>query len=242
VIVSILGGPDFNAGNCPSPTGGALSDTDFDALWSTPDGARPTGGLWGNWTGRADDFVMEKVDYTPSFHRLVLINRDPNNAASFRINGSAAVFLLNSITNPPGVNAYYTDGTVLSLCSDSTPTTVTRHTLKKDISFVFEAGLWRAEIVGVPINDALASQFGQTSATFLAAQWNSGAQKGANQQGVTTAMYSFMLSYTFWADQCPQHFPWRTATSAQQVPEYELLSGLGDNNARLDVFSGLLLK
>ena len=101
--------------------------------------------------------------------------------------------------------------------------------------------MWRAQIVGQTYIDPLSSGFGAQATRFLGAPWNTGSAKGANQQGVVTAMYSFMLTYTFWADQCPLHFPWRTATSAQQVPEYELISSIGDNNGRLDVFAGNLL-
>ena len=60
---------------------------------------------------------------------------------------------------------------------------------------------------------------------------------GGDQQGALTAMYSFMLTYTFWANQCP-HFPWHSAGNVGQVPEYELLNDVGANNARLDEFTG----
>ena len=41
--------------------------------------------------------------------------------------------------------------------------------LKRDISFVFEKGLWRCKIRGVPIYDPLATDFAQVAQNFMTA-------------------------------------------------------------------------
>ncbi len=248
IIVSILGGESLNAGNCPGPNGGLLPEADFNALWDTPEGSRPTTGLWANWNGKADDFLAQRIDFAPLFHRLVLVNRDALNLCSFTINGSSAITITNSANNL-GWDAWYLHGSVVALCGASDvpiPPPMTRHVLTEDISFVFEEGLWRAQIMGLQTGNSQADDFGDRAASFLAAQWYAGAHQGADQQGALTAMYSFMYIYTLWANQCP-HFESHGIPSPGSVPEYLLLDSVGraknpdqpnGTGGRLDEFTG----
>jgi hypothetical protein len=236
VVVSTLGGPALDDSNCPNPNGGALDDATFNNLWLLSDGLRPTSGLWANWNGTGDDFVVQRIDYAPLFHHLVLINRDDNFKATFTINGSSAVAVTNNPAWNSGWDSYYVDGTVVGLC-DITGTPQTRYVLTQDISFVFEDGMWRGQIMGLDSSNSQADNFAATAAQFLAAQWYSGAHQGGDQQGALTAMYSFMYTYTLWADQWP-HFPSHNAPSAVQVPEFEMLNDVGGQNQRLDEFTG----
>jgi prepilin-type N-terminal cleavage/methylation domain-containing protein len=236
IIVSLLGGDLLSAANCPNQSGGALTDADFNALWNTPDGRRPTSGLWTNWNGSRDDFLMQRLDYAPLFHHLVLVNRDTNFTAAFTINGSSTINVTNNVTN--NWDAYYVDGTVVGLCNlNNTPIMQTPYVLTRDISFVFEEGLWRGQIMGVANSSTNADNFSTKAASFLASQWYSGAHSGADQQGALAAMYSFMYTYALWANECP-HFSWHNASSSIQVPEYEMLNDIGANNAFLDKFTG----
>lgn len=237
IVVSILVGDQLNALNCPDPNGGSLSAADFDALWNLPAGSRPNSGLWANWKGAGDDFLVERVNYAPLFHRLVLVNRD-DVTPKFTINGSAPVAVYHTPNNNVGWSAYYLDGSVVGLC-DTNGTAMTRYLLTRDISFVFEAGSWRSEIMGLTTGNSQADNFANNAADFLASQWYSSAFKGADQQSALVAMYSFMFTYTLWANQNP-HFPMHDISSQQQVPEYMLLqSAAGDaDNAGLDQITG----
>ena len=229
LVVSTLGGA-----NGPDPAGGELSAAEFNALWYTPDGSRPSSGNWAAWVGTGDDFLVQRIDYAPLFHRLLLSNRDAV-PTWFTINGSSLI-RLDRATNNFGWDAYYVEGTIVGLC-DSDGNLMTRHILTRDISFVFEAGLWRSQIMGVFTGVAQADEFAEDAADFLSAQWSG--SRGADQQGVLTAMYSFMYVYTLWANQVP-HFPKHGATDVQ-VPEYKMLRDVADNNARLDEFSSGLV-
>jgi hypothetical protein len=115
--------------------------------------------------------------------------------------------------------------------------------LEQDISFVWEAGKWRADIMGVPDSDNLADDFGQKAAEFLAAIRYGGAFKGANQQGVVTAMYDFMFSYVFWANECPL-FNTHGLSDLNSVAEYRILDWIGGTgiDGRLNNFSSYLVK
>lgn len=235
MVISTLGGDHLDAGNCPNPNGGTLSEADFNLLWETPDGSRPASGLWANWNGRPDDFLVQRIDYAPLFHHLVLINRDTNFSATFTINGSSSIAVTNNPAYNAGWDSYYLEGTVVGLCKlNGTP--LTRYVLTRDISFVFEEGLWRGQIMGIVSGSTQADNFAQKAGQFLAAQWYAGAHQGGDQQGALTAMYSFMYTYTLWANQCP-HFPSHGAPN-QQVPEFEMLSDVADPNKRLDEFTG----
>lgn len=227
----------MTAANCPNPSGGYLSNGDFDALWNLKERARPTAGLWANWAGRGDDFLVERIDYGPLLHRLVLVNRDTN-SPSFAINGSGAISVPNTPNNNAGWQSYYIEGTVVDL-NDTAGNVMTRMVLKRDISFVFEADMWRSQIMGLYTGNTNADNFCEKAAAFLNAQWYSGAFKGADQQSALVAMYSFMYTYTLWANQCP-HFDLHSISSREQVPEYMLLqSAAGDAaNDGLDEITG----
>lgn len=242
-IVSILGGVPLSSTDCANNLGGFLGTStpfgsgDFDQVWQTPDRTRPA--CWPNWKVRGDDVVIQCIDFAPLFHRLVLVNRDTTGLAKYSIEGSNPVDVANSYpSDNTGLDRYFIDGTVLCLWENGT--IATRYVIKRDISFVFELGSWRAQLVGQPLQDLLASEFAKQAEIFMAMDRNPDGTSAANQQGVTTTMYSFMLTYALWANECPR-FDWRTATSAEQVPEYAWLKNLGNNNSRLDVFSKDLL-
>lgn len=247
LILSVLGGDEISDANCAKPGGGFISTTEFDELWKLADGTRPTSeesGLFKNWNGRGDDYLVQRIDYASLFHRLVLINREyaSNGVPQFSINGVVTNLYNAFPANNPGWDRYYLDGTIIGLGSPY-GTNMARYTLKRDISFVYELGKWRCKIRGVREETSLASDFAKNAAQFMGADWNDDKLvKGANQQGIVTGMYTFMLTYTFWANRTPLHFPWRTATTIIQVPEYELLADLGDPNGRLDVYSQNLLQ
>jgi type II secretory pathway pseudopilin PulG len=233
VVVSVLGGDALNPGvNCPNPS--SIAAADFQYLWGLADGTEPNSGLWASRKGMGDDVLIQRVNYTPLFHQLILVNRDTV-PTYFTIDGSS----FQPLPPIPRREAYYLDGTVVGLCMPDGTTTTNKYILKRDISFVFEQGVWRCKIGAVPTNDTTATGFGQQAKSFMAATLNGNNFKGANQQGIVTAMYTFMLTYTFWADRYP-HFG--TLATIQQVPEYIILQQLGDPTKDLDTFSSNLIK
>jgi prepilin-type N-terminal cleavage/methylation domain-containing protein len=242
VLVSMLGGDTLDTSTFSDPRGGALSDAEFDFLWNTPDASLPAGGMLASWNGRGDDLLIQRIDYAPLFYRLVLVNRDTNNNASFRINGGAANPLVYA--GPPnlGWEAYYLQGTAVSLCNGA-GVPATRLVLSRDMGFVFEANMWRDQIMGMGFADSQPDDFAAKAKVFLEAEWNTNARQGgantADQQTVLSAMYSFMYTYTLWANQRP-HFPYHGAPQ-QQVPEFEMLQDVADDNKFLDVFTRLLV-
>src|SRR5262249_22040379 len=113
---------------------------------------------------------------------------------------------------------------------------IQRVKLTRDESFVYEADIWNNTLIGGTSHEAMAQNFATMAEKFMAAQWNGSAVKG-DQQGALAAMFNFMLVYGLWANQCP-HFPWHSASSSTQVPEYELMNDVGGNSQILDTFTG----
>jgi prepilin-type N-terminal cleavage/methylation domain-containing protein len=238
VVVSTLGGDAIDPSTLPDPRGGALSATEFEALWATRDGSRPASGMFSTLNVNGDDFLVQRVDYAPLFHRLTLVNRDTN-SASFRIEQGSTNSLVNSGGSPNVTwQAYYLDGAMLTL-GDDAGRPMAQMLLTRDMGFVFEGGFWRDQIMGLSSGNSLPDDFAQKAQAFLEAPWNTNAKQGggntSDQQSVLTAMYTFMYTYTLWANQRP-HFPWHGVggTAGTQVPEFEMLCDVANDNAFLD--------
>jgi len=234
IVVSTLAGDSLTSANCPNPAGGSLSDADFNALWNTPEGGRPTAGVWANWNGTGDDFLAQRIDYAPVFHHLVLVNRDTA-STSFTLNGSSPIAIANNTNNNVGLDSYYLDASIVGLC-DTSGTNLTRFVLTRDVSFVFEKGYWRAEIMGLNTSNNAADNFAGTADEFMSSQL-SAAKPGADQEAAVVAMYSFMFTYTLWANQSP-HFPKHGISSAGNVPEFKMMDSVAANNKPLDTITG----
>ena len=246
IVLSTLGGSAIDASSLPDPRGGALSPSEFEYLWATQDGSRPPGGMFSSLNVNGDDFLVQRIDYGPLFHRLTLVNRDTN-GASFKIDQGSANYLVNTPSTPNvWSQAYYIDGALLTL-GDAAGGPMAQMLLTRDIGFVFEGGFWRDQIMGTASTSSLQDDFAAKAQVFLESPWNGNASKGggntSDQQTVLTAMYSFMYTYTLWANQRP-HFPLHGfgGSSGQQVPEFELLGDVADANAFLDTLTQYLVQ
>lgn len=236
MVVSILGGDALDTSNWHFPSGGELITNYFNALWTLEDNQKPQTGTWAKWNGQPEDLLIQRIDYAPLFHHLILLNREGNETPSFTI-GTDGPQYIAKMQNNMGWGAYYLHGTVVGL-GDPDGLTMTRHVLREDISFVWEKGQWRAEILGPPESDSVADDFAQKAREFLAAtryQRKGGGAQPASQEGVVTCMYNFMLSYIFWANECPLFDT--HGVSREQVAEYRVLDEIGKNDN-----SGLLWK
>jgi hypothetical protein len=226
MLVSCSSGP-LPAGVTTGRPGNAV----FNAIWDTRDMAKPNLTNWTTWTGNGEDLVIQRINLTPMWHRLTLVNRDKTSA-------NYAIGTTGLTLNPnASVNAYYLNGTDLGLC-DGGGLPVNRCMITKDESFVFEGGIWKKGVGGDGSSEMIAQDFAALAAKFLATQWYTGAHQGGDQQGALVAMFDFMLIYGMWANQCP-HFPDHGATKGN-VPEYQLLMDMAGNGtvSRINEFTG----
>jgi prepilin-type N-terminal cleavage/methylation domain-containing protein len=225
---------------------GRLTSAQFDAIWNLAPNAKPV--TWTNWSGKGDDLLVQRLNFQPLFHRLILVNHDDASAAKVSIGAIAPMNVTQGTGSASNIwDRWYLDGTTVGLC-DSSGTAMMKFQLTNDVSFVFEGSIWQDHIGGGGGDSslAMAQNFANLSAKFLSAQWYPGSNHPGrgNQQGALTGMFDFMLMFSMWANQYP-HYPKHGAT-AQQVPEYQLLDALINNNSPgapggsgyLDLFTG----
>ena len=212
------------ARSLPVPSG-RISPSDFSAIWNTAENGKPITSAFTNWLGKGDDLLIQRINLEPLFHRLILVNRDTLATAPPRFSIDTTNTLVLQATNGAGFDAFYLDDTVVGLC-DSSGTPMMRFQLTRDTGFVFESSVWNKDIGGSSTSEAMAADFADLSAKFLAAQLYPGAnsQSRGDQQGALAAMFNFMLVFQLWADQFP-HFPMHGANNSS-VTEFILLNDL----------------
>ncbi len=223
LIVSVLSGTN------PPIASGVPSSTNFNAIWNTGANAVPatTGG---GWPANGREICIQRINLVPLFNQLILINHDSANDPRFSIDGAtpSPVTVTNGVFFP---NSFYLNGSVVSLCTNTT--SLTRYILTRSISYVFENGAWQGGIAAGQ-NNTNAAGFTAAATTFFNATPNPavGAAngKGSSQIGVLACMYSYMFDYTLWATETPSfsdHKP-NPLNPIAQVPEYRMVMGTGD--------------
>jgi len=211
------------------PVTNSDNNSDFQAIWDTPEGNRPS-----PWTTgpKGEDILITKCDLGPLFYELILINHDTQNPAYFSIDSTNIIAVP---TNPRGLGAdrYYLDGTVVGL-NNCTGVLETKYLLKRNVSFIFEYCAWSGGLQSGQTVDPVAPIFASKAYNFYHAANNPSAQSGGSVFSVLTLMYSFLFDYTLWAKECPHFDTHGTSTS----PESTLLKNVGGNSGSLDPISG----
>src|ERR1043166_2831439 len=214
-------------------TGAALSTNEFNAIWDTPEGAKPS--TWTPWAGSGDDLRIKRLTLEPLFYQLILVDRDTANPAFFSID-STNLIAVPTASSPPGWNRYYLDGTILGLHA-ANGTVQSRYLLKRSFSIVFESGAWTA-IPSTPAYSGTGSDFVNHALTFFNSRTNPYPQAvGSSQESVINAMYTFMFDYSLWANECPHFSDHGNGGSPASVPEYMLLDNQGANGGTVNTFS-----
>jgi type II secretory pathway pseudopilin PulG len=191
------------------------SATAFNDIWNTPPLSKPS--MW-SWAGNGDDLTIQRFTTDSLFHRLILWNRDNSTQPGFTIDSTNAASK-TAVAHSTGWDAYYLDGTIVSLWSDTTLTN--SFVLSSDISFTFSGGMWRAQLAGGGAsNGGTATNFAAFATQFAHAPTPPGSK--VDPPGIMTAFASFMYTYTIWANECP-HFQ-TTASGYPQTADYAILN------------------
>jgi prepilin-type N-terminal cleavage/methylation domain-containing protein len=209
-----------------------LLDAEFDAIWNTVEGAKPSTSTWTSWAGNGNDLRIKKLNLEPLFFQLILIDHDSANPALFSIDSTSTT---NVPTGGLGWNKYYLDGTVVGL-HNASGIVQTKYLIKRSISFLFESGAWAGGIQGGQSLDPLADAFAAQASSFYTSTNNPALNNGgASPFSVLVLMYSFLYDFTLWANECPHFDLHGTSTS----PEYTLLKYVGgDPSGTLKAVSG----
>lgn len=219
--------------SAPIPVTAPVSSSTFTTLWSTAANSIPSG--WSTWKGEADDLRFGRLDFRSLFHRVVLNNLDPTNAATYSIGATT-----NSLGIPVGgrVETWFLANSALNLHFANT-TIQMREFVRADTSFIFENGRWSRDVTYGSASPL--GMFGQLVNDFLDSDVPSDAKFGATPQAVIEEFYTYLYSYGVWATGMPpdfQSFATGGSSSGQQVPQFRVLK---DCQARLGSISKNLI-
>ena len=216
-------------------TSGKPPAATFNDIWDAAQGTKPS--TLATWPGKGEDLLIQRVNLEPLFHRVILLNHDPHFVGRFSIDGNPANGMPLQTNSVGGFSRYYLDGSIIGL-HDTNGVVQTRYLLKRDISFVFDYGNWRGQLIGGLDNSNTGDAFAEEAAQFLAAQWNPQSHQGASQFSVLVSMYTFMFDYILWSTECPHFFRHgNTGSSLSSTPEYEIIDAVGADNGFLDQYS-----
>jgi type II secretory pathway pseudopilin PulG len=175
-------------------TNGMPTASDFATLWGEASGIVPTNGAWTGWTGRAEDVKIYRINLSPLFVNLALSTYNTYSNGQYAIDGST---LLQAPPNN-GVTGYFLQGTALKLYTGMPSNTLdSTQILTRDVSFVYEAGVWKDSIRGDPPFGL--GDISGVVAAFLAAPTNSLAATPTQQVAVVQSMINYMSNYNNWA-------------------------------------------
>ncbi len=179
----------------PLPSGlvsGVASTTNaFNAIWSAPVSATPSG--W-TWSGRPEDLRIQRIAMDRMFHPVVLNSFD-SSKGRFGVD--------TGVTNLMGTNIFttwYLKGTALRLHANDGALQSTE-VVQDAVSYVYEHGTWRGRAFMSMGTKRLSGQDLQDAVDlFLSAQWNVNAKSSVTQQDVVNALTAYMQQYIAWAN------------------------------------------
>src|SRR5439155_3894460 len=93
---------------------GIPASSEFNAIWDTPDGAKPSTLTWTSWSGSGDDLRIKKLNLQPQFYQLILINHDTTRVGRYSIDSNPANGL-GVTAGGAGTNSFFLDGSVVGL-------------------------------------------------------------------------------------------------------------------------------
>src|ERR1043165_4533507 len=174
---------------------GIPSPNEFNAIWDTPEGAKPS--TWTSWTGSGDDLRIKRLNLEPLFYQLILVSRGSTNQVqpAFWLDSSDKMLIPSGGL---GWNKYYLDGTIVGLGTNDASQGVvrSRQRLKRSTSFVFDSGAW-SDSVSLPAFSGTGSDFVNHASVFMNSPNNpyTSVAAGVSQASVLAAMYTFMFDY-----------------------------------------------
>jgi hypothetical protein len=165
---------------------------------------------------------------------VILVNGTAGYQASFALNGSTPALVP---TNGVGQDAYYLDGSLLSLYDISaSPNLITTELVKSDLSLIYESGLWRDQLyhgntmvsVGsssTGMNGIASTFFTQTPPGGYAGNEN---KWGGTPQTVLGLLNTFMNGYASWAavNPCFSYYGSGNTTASKYPPTMEMQDAL----------------
>ena len=221
----------------------AVSSSDFDDIWSTPEQTVPSA-LAASWGGKADDLLIRRLDLGPLFHRVRLMNVDVDNNGYYSIDNFAMTHVpgRSALADPPNWGeAWFLDGTELHFYRADT-TGDCREILHEDLSFVYQHNRWRRRVTA--LDDSL-DEFGQWVHEFLSPPAPSDPKFAATQQAVIDVFFDYLWGYARWAygdTNATPPVPPYAGSGTSSTPQYPSYSQVFQAQGNLDTFTSNLIE
>jgi prepilin-type N-terminal cleavage/methylation domain-containing protein len=192
MIVSTLGTA------LPSTLVSGVGDTSganaFANLWTTAEGAVPTGWSWSSGA----DLKIQRIDLSDLFVAIGLANSDSTRVPSYGIDGLTAANVSYTVAPPPP--KYFIRGSELKLYNHNGVLEYAE-ILYTSHDFTFELGAWAGKpYLGRSVGAPTGKDLQRAMDLFLKAPANQYAQAGATKQGVHDAMVAYMQAFIAWRD------------------------------------------
>lgn len=195
------------AGALPVSSG---TNSTFDTIWNTPDGAVPAG--WpSSWADRGADLRIQRITLTPSFKRLILNNSANSTNAKYSIDGSVP-----KVVPSNGFDAYFVENSLLSLYSNTSNIPDATQVLIRDTTFTYANSNWSGNILGWPgLGSGGGDNLDVIIKLFMSSPANPWPNPDAYPAQAFTAMTNYVAKYTVWATNgFPDDSTWQAVKNA----------------------------
>lgn len=175
---------------------GSGTNSAFDTIWNTADGAVPGDAAWSGYK-RGDDLKIQRVNLAPLFCQLFLNNSTNNPTCGLTFDSVTNIITSNTFSG------FYLTGTVLGLYW--TNTLVAQQVLTRDCGFTFDVTGWHGSLLNAP---TLSGGGGGGSGSFsnldfiipLFLSTANNPRSGQSPLNVFTALTNYMTTYKAWAN------------------------------------------
>ncbi len=187
--------------------------TIFNDLWSTTAGTIPANAIWSGWNkGRGDDLIVQRVNLSPYFVHLILTTNNSTANALYSID-LGAITNIASIPTRGSLDAYFIQGSVLNLYSNSSAFPDSQQILQRDTSFVYDQNVWRSSITSISLANTNVPDFSGIVNAFANAG-TPGDPSNPQPNKVALDFIAYMRAYNDWANATPTPFPNGTLKNA----------------------------
>jgi prepilin-type N-terminal cleavage/methylation domain-containing protein len=228
-------------------TSGTVPPSVFRNLWNwTDQSSTPPAGWPPEWNGRGTDLIVQRVNLTPLFIRLVLQNYPPP-----PFGGAQGRYAVDRMPSPPitvpnagnGVDIYLLRNSMLGLYQDAPAggALQAEQIINRDSTFFYIQGVWRGSLTfGTNLTQttteasAMGSVFYATAQAFVSSPYYSNAANGLTPPRVVNSMSNFMFAYINWANSSFNPAPLfkkpaADAETKMQQDMADLVSGISPN-------------
>lgn len=228
----------------------AVTAAEFDNIWNTSKSTKPA--ALNSWSGRGADLIVERIEFSPLFHKVILSNVDTN-IGRYAINNVNPAWTSGTMPSVGGASTFttrYIDGTIVTLYRKEAVLD-TSEIVHSDISYLYKNNRWSRRLGG---SDDVIGDFGELVSEFLNPPAPPDPQFAATQRAVINAFYDYLWGFSAWAYGDPTPSTNKSGfvttpsvapfapTNGVSAPNYPMWSRVDDAQVQLSVFTDNLIE